>query len=98
MDTLAQAVVLPLAPMVLVVMLWVFSSRRKGKTLKGGKYRSDLGMLLGFLSITLAVLFLPNPYSVYSGNGIDSTALMVFSGIALGFLTMAVFIFKSYRR
>lgn len=98
LDPMGTAIVLPLAPMVLVIALWMVSSRRKGKNPKGGRYKSDLRMLLGFLSITLAVLFLPNPYNVYAGNGVDNTAVMVFSAIALGFLTMAVFIFRAYRK
>ena len=95
MDALTLAILLPIAPMALVAVLWVLSRRKQGAGGKGGK---DLNILLGFLSITLAVLFLPNPYSIYAGQDVDFEAVMVFSSIAIGFLVVAVFVFKSHRK
>jgi len=89
------AILLPIAPMALVAVLWTLSRRRQGASGKRGK---DLNLLLGFLSITLAVLFLPNPYSIYAGQDVDFGAVTVFSCIALGFLVVAVFVFKSHRK
>lgn len=95
MDALTLAILVPMAPMALIVVMWMLARRRKGKGSKGGR---DLNLFLGFLSVTLACLFMPNPYNIYSGQGVDSEAVMVFSCIALGFLAVSVFIFKSYRK
>ncbi len=93
MDPLASALLVASVPAVAVLVLWLFlrNDKKKGK---------ELYFLLGFLAISLFYIFAPDPsliYKLYSGEG-DAGPVWLFALIAMGFLAVAVFIFKAYRR
>ncbi len=94
MDPLFSALLVALVPTVAVLVLWLFLRKEKKKG------RKELYFLLGFLAISLFYIFAPDPsliYKLYSGEG-DTGPVWIFALIAMGFLAVAVFVFKSYRR
>ncbi len=94
MDPLTSALLVALVPAVAVLVIWAFLRRDKSKP------RKDLYFLLGFLAISLFYIFAPDPaiiYALYSTEG-DTGPVWLFAVVAMLFLGVAVFIFKSYRR